>query len=321
MNRPTRQQAIGLCLLLLIGSSEGMRVNNSISLNNDVNESAAAIQSHVAKQMSALQAKNAANEDAKWKVGWFRNFNRSACPADMSIDKIEKRFAAKSKELQTTANAVASSPLLAGKGLGMVKELVMRAKGLQLCSAAEKARPELKDLVENPDSGVRAQLAQVHQTFAAMFNKSGVVSWSPDLAIGCTMDLKVVDSSNEKGADVLKAFQKSFYGERCDVAAYQAKQPAKSRGILESFDEKFKKVGVEAASGESVDEIIEELVDEAKQSNDDVDASSLMELGDGANEEALRSFILTFIIVVIVIFAILALIACYQGGALPTAFY
>jgi len=269
--------------------------------------------------MSALQATNAANEDAKWKVGWFRKFNRSACPADMSIDDIAKRFAYKSKKLQTTANAVASSPLLAGKGLGMVKQLVMRAKGLQLCSAAEKARPELKDLVENPDSGVNAQLAQVHQTFAAMFNKSGVVSWSPDLAIGCTMDLKVVAPSNEKGGGVLKAFQKSFYGEGCDVAAYQAKQPATSRGILERFDEVFKrfKVAVEAANGESADEIIEELVDEAKQSNDDVDASSLMELGAGANEEVLRSFVLepniAVWVIMFILLSLLSFISAWNG--------
>jgi len=110
------------------------------------------------------------------------------------------------------------------------------------------------------------------------------MSWNPDLAIGCTMDLKV-DVSSEKGGDVLKVFQKSFYGERCDVAAYQAKQQATSRGILERLDEKFKKVGVQAASGESVDQIIEQLVDEAEQSNDDdVDASSLMELADGGIE-------------------------------------
>jgi len=147
MNRLTRQQAIGLCLLLLISSSEGVRVHNSISLNSHVNESAAAIQSHVAKQMAALQAKNAASEHTKWITGWLRNFNKSACPADMNIDDIAKRFADKSEKLQTTANAVASHPVLVGKGLGKIRQLVMRAKGLQLCSAAEKARPELKDLV------------------------------------------------------------------------------------------------------------------------------------------------------------------------------
>jgi len=295
MNRPTRQQAIGFCLLLLIGSSEGARVHKSISLNSHDKKSAAAIQSHVAKQMSALQAKNAANEDAKWHTGWFANFNKSACPADMSIDDIAKRFAYKSVKLQTTANDVAAHPLLA-RANGKIRELVMRAKGLQLCSAAEKVRPELEDLVENVDNGVRAQLTQVYKSFVAAMKESGVISLNPDLAIGCTMDLKF-----ENGGDVDNDFQKSFYGERCDVAAYQAKQPATSRDILERLDEQFKKMD-SGASGESVDTMIEELVDKAEQSNDgDVDASSLMELGDGANE-GLASIAAVIILIIVVLF-------------------
>jgi len=305
----TRQQAIGLCLLLLISSNEGMRVNNKISVGKDVrrlSDTVAKIQKDVTKEMGALQDNSAVHAHSKWITGWFSNFEHSACPPDMNIGDIAKRFAKKSEKLQATANSVKYEGLVVGAGLGKIRELVGRAKGLSACSAAQEIRPELKDLVEDPDSGVQAQLSKVYQKFIATANASSLTSWEPDPAIGCTMDLKL-ELLSAPGDNAEQAFQKSFYGESCDVAAYKAKQPAASRHILERLHETLKKVTADFDSGKSGDEIIEKLLSEAEQHNDDDAAalSSLMELGGEVLEQHPKFWISFVLIMLAFIFACL----------------
>jgi len=316
----TRQQAIGLCLLLLISSNEGMRVNNKISVGKDVrrlSDTVAKIQKHVTKEMGALQDNSAVHAHSKWITGWFSNFEHSACPPDMNIGDIAKRFAKKSEKLQATANSVKYEGLVVGAGLGKIRELVGRAKGLAACSAAEEIRPELKDLVEDPDSGVQAQLSKVYQKFIATANASSLTSWEPDPAIGCTMDLKL-ELLSAPGDNAEQAFQKSFYGESCDVAAYKAKQPAASRHILERIHETLKKVSADFDSGKGQDEITEKLFSEAEQHNDDDAAalSSLMELSGEVLEEQLSAIGAIFVCLYILMGF---LVMCYvASGGLST---
>jgi len=300
MIRLTRQQFTGLCLLLLIIGNECERVNNQVSLNNAVhqlNDKVAGLQNAVA----SLKANHTANGPARW----FSNFGNSACPSDLSLGDVTKRFAYKSEKLQKALEDLTSKGLVMGASLGTVRELTMRAEGLADCVKAEKTRPELKSLVQDPDSGVKAQLENAAKMFIATMNASSLTSWKPDPAIGCTMDLKF-DNLVELGDDAIKTFQKAFYGEACDVVAYKASQPYASRKILEIIEDKVKKAMEEVQSGKSEANVIEELlVQEAGQLQDG--ESSFLEAEDAA------SMPLVVLIFVILFIAFMVMLICRDG--------